>query len=82
MIYEDPDELGYWSYDETGMSRAPDRAFDQRSMTICEAILPDDERRAILGAAINAHEGHGLAAENFRIEGGYGRLASRPDADG
>lgn len=59
MIFEDPDELGYW----TGLRPSIDK---------CNDIVPAFVRESILAAAINAEEGHHWAAENERRKGGYG----------
>lgn len=62
MIYEDPDELGYWT------QRRP-------AVDICNAMIPKHDRDCIVSAAINAHEGHHDGAESFRARGGYDSLA-------
>lgn len=58
MIFEDPDELGYW----TGL---------RPSIDICNDIIPKYQRDCIVSAAINAHEGHHAGAEDERRKGRY-----------
>ena len=76
MIFEDEDELGYW----TGSPEPPPMQA-MSSLIVCNAILPKQEQDDIEAAAINAHEGDKSAARKCRKLAGYDRLRTRPDAD-
>lgn len=76
MIFEDPDELGYFTDQEVAK-----RPLVTSSLVICNAIMPMQERADLEAAAINAHEGHDLDAERCRKYAGYNNIGRRPDAD-
>lgn len=63
MIFEDPDELGYSTHKPAISLEAQ-----------CNLMMPKSERDALVSAAINAHEGHHLAAAGLRVSAGYGKM--------
>lgn len=54
---------------------------DLSTLIICNSLLDPIERENLVMAAINAHDGHAVAAEEFRVRAGYGNLPNRSDAD-
>jgi hypothetical protein len=78
VIFEDPDELGYF----TEHARKPIWARALSTLAVCNAILPEHEQAEIMQAALCCHEGQSFTAERCRRFAGYDRLGFRADADG
>lgn len=78
MIFEDPDELGYFTSQEAAKARRPASV---STLTICNLLLTRDERDSIVQAALHEFDGYPDAAEAFRFDADYHNLNVRPDAD-
>lgn len=81
MIYENDDDLGYWSGDEPlppgrffyGLGEPPEFFPPGSSLRECNAIISGEQQDAIVMAAWHADDNPALA-ECWRIKAGYAKL--------
>lgn len=71
MVYENEDELGYWTYPRGAPS----------SLEVCDALLSQQDQVNITLAASLAYQGNGFAAEDVRRCVDYHDIHHRDDAD-
>lgn len=79
MIFENPEDLGYFTDHE--MSKQHRSRDLMSSLIVCNAILADHEQADISHAALLAHQGYDFEAERQRRYAGYDDLGFREDAD-
>jgi hypothetical protein len=74
MIFENPDDLGYFTDHELLKQRRDPKS----ALAVCNSILSMDERMSIEAAAINSFHGHKRGAESHRVRADYGGLSGNP----
>lgn len=77
MIHEDPDDLGYWTesaFPDDWNPRIRPWLPPHYTLSMCNALLSDQEQNAIESAARLAATGQEDDAELMRAWGGYDRI--------